>query len=375
MRLLFVGNADNPLLVDLALELKRLRPGAVIDIISERPSRHPRATTAFRSVHCPSSDSRLRSERGVKFFWYLFAYHRLLASTADDYDAVHVFYMSGIWGALAGKLARKGRKLVVTLFGSDVYRTTPLMEPFQRRLLQQASTVTASNADTLTSARRAFDLTGRETRVVRFGLRPLDLLAGMRNIERSTHKGSLGIPADRTLVVAGTNASRRQHHMDIIAAVRALPEEQRDRVFLVVPMTMGGDAAYIGEVKAACVASGLEHRVITGLMSDEELARLRCATDIMVQIQPTDQLSGAMQEHLFAGSLVITGAWLPYDVFREAGVRFWTVRDHTELGSAITRCLKELDGRRAECLGNADPIMRLSGWANNAPVWSALYDP
>jgi len=163
--------------------------------------------------------------------------------------------------------------------------------------------------------------------------------------------------------------------MDIIAAVRALPEEQRDRVFLVVPMTMGGDAAYIGEVKAACVASGLEHRVITGLMSDEELARLRCATDIMVQIQPTDQLSGAMQEHLFAGSLVITGAWLPYDVFREAGVRFWTVRDHTELGSAITRCLKELDGRRAECLGNADPIMRLSGWANNAPVWSALYDP
>ena len=375
MRLLFVGNADNPLLVDLALELKRLRPRAVIDIISERPSRHPQAQAAFDNVRFPAADSRWRSVRGIKFIWYLIAYSRLLASMPDVYDAVHVFYLSGIWGALADRLARKGRRLVVTLFGSDIYRTSRLMKPFQRRLLLRASRITASNADTLANAHGTFDLTGRDRRIVRFGLRPLDLLAGMRNIERSTHKGSLGIPADRTLVVAGTNASRRQHHVDIIAAVRALPEEQRDRVFMIVPMTMGGDAEYIKEVRSACVESGLEHRIITELMTNEELARLRCATDVMIQVQPTDQLSGAMQEHLFAGSVVITGAWLPYDVFREADVRFWTVHDRVELGGALDECLKELDVRRAACLGNADPIMRLSGWANNAPRWSALYDP
>jgi hypothetical protein len=161
--------------------------------------------------------------------------------------------------------------------------------------------------------------------------------------------------------------------MEIISAASKLPEEHRKRLFMVVPMTMGGDAAYVGEVRTACTASGLEHRVITELMTNEELARLRCAADIMVQVQPTDQLSGAMQEHLFAGSVVITGAWLPYDVFRESGVRFWTVRDYAELGSAMIECLSELDMRRAACLGNSDPIMRLSGWANNAPAWSALY--
>ena len=69
MRLLFVGNADNPLLVDLALELKRLRPGVVIDIISERPSRHPRVGEAFDMVRAPAAHSRWRSVRGVKFFW------------------------------------------------------------------------------------------------------------------------------------------------------------------------------------------------------------------------------------------------------------------------------------------------------------------
>ena len=55
-------------------------------------------------------------------------------------------------------------------------------------------------------------------------------------------------------------------------------------------------------------------------------------------------------------------------------VDVWPVREYAELGSAITECLSDLDTRRATCLGNADPIMRLSGWANNAPEWSALYE-
>ena len=312
--------------------------------------------------------------RGIKFFWFLAAYRRLLASVGDGYDAVHVFYLSGIWGVLAGRLAGKGRRLVVTLFGSDVYRTTPLMKPLQGRLLERASTVTASNGDTLNKAREIFNLEGRDGRIVRFGLRPLDLLVAMKQVERSTHKEALGIPVEWTVIVAGSNASRRQHHGEIIAAIGTLPKEQRERLFTLVPMTMGGDPAYIDEVKAACAEAGLEHRIITELMTNEELARLRCAADIMVQVQPNDQLSGAMQEHFHAGTVVITGAWLPYDVFREAGVRFWTVRDRAELGSVLAESLGELEVRRAACVGNGDPIMRLSGWPNTAPQWSALYD-
>ena len=109
-------------------------------------------------------------------------------------------------------------------------------------------------------------------------------------------------------------------------------------------------------------------------MSDEDLARLRCATDIMVQVQPTDQLAGAMQEHLFAGSVVITGDWLPYGVLRDAGVRFWTVPDRAALTGSLRECLEELSVRQAQCVGNAVPIRGLSSWSHTAPQWSALYD-
>jgi len=375
MRLLFVGNADNPLLVDLALELKRLRPGLVIDMLSERSSRHPRATQAFDSIRYPEGVGWMRVTRGVKFFWFLRQYRALLRTVPAGYDAVHVFYLSAIWGALAGALATKGRRMVVSLFGSDVYRTTGLLKPLQARLLERAATTTAANQDTLDAAIQQYGIDPVRCAIVRFGLRPLEHIERLRALgDRTVHKKALGIPEDRTVIAAGYNGSAHQHHEAIIDALRALHGEIRSRLFVIVPMTMGGVPAHVAAVRSALNDSGLGYRIITELMTDAEVARLRLATDIMVQVQPTDQLAGAMQEHLFAGSVVVTGDWLPYGVLREAGVRFWTVPDRAALTGAIGECMQELRSRQMQCAGNAAPIGALSSWSNTAPQWSALYD-
>lgn len=375
MRLLFVGNADNPLLVDLALELKRLRPGLVIDMLSERASRHPRATQAFDSIRFPENGGWMGATRGVKFFWFLKRYRAMLRSVPNGYDAVHVFYLSAVWGALANELAAKGHRLVVSLFGSDVYRTAVLLKPLQARLLERAAWITAANQDTLAVACRTYSITLERTTIVRFGLRPLEHIERLQATgARALHKEAMGIPKNRLVFAAGYNASPHQHHQDIITALRALPPEQGESLFVLVPMTMGGNPNHLAAVRRALRDSGLEHRIITDLMADEEVARLRLATDIMVQVQPTDQLAGAMQEHLFAGSVVITGAWLPYAVLRGSGVRFWTVNDRSELTRAIQTCIEELPARQVACAGNAAPIGALSSWAHTAPQWSALYD-
>jgi len=375
MRILFIGNADNPLLVDLALELRRVRAGLVIDIISERESRHPRATEAFGRILAPRGGGWMRTTRGVKFLWFVAKYRSLLQQAGGGYDAVHVFYLSAILGVLASALRARGGRLVVSLFGSDVYRSNALLRTFQARLLSRAHCVTAANDDTLNAAVRLVGLDRSRTMIVRFGLRPLEHIERwLASGERADHKRALGIPADRIVVAVGYNASPNQRHAAIIQALAGLPAELQAQVLLVVPMTMGGNAAYIAEVDGLLSRSGLAFRLITTLMSDEELARLRLATDIMVQVQPTDQLAGAMQEHLAAGSVVITGTWLPYGVLREAGVRFWTVPDVAGLGGALTAAVEELPERHRACAGNTGPIMELSAWSRTAPRWSALYD-
>lgn len=375
MRLLFIGNADNPLLVDLALELKRLRAGCTIDIISDRQSRHPNAPRAFDRVLVPEGGGRLRTARGFKFLWFVARNRGLLARLEGGYDAVHVFYLSATWGVLAGGLARKAERLVVTVFGSDVYRTTAWLRPWQRRLLQRADRVTASNADTLEAARRIASIDPARCSIVRFGLRPLDHIERLRvEGDRAHHKRAVGIAPERVVVVAGYNASPHQQHAAIIDALKALGVERTKRIEVLLPMTMGGHTAYIRDIETRMKGSGLAYRLITRLMTDEEVARLRLATDIMVQVQPTDQLAGAMQEHLAAGSVVLTGSWLPYGVLREAGVRFWTVDARDEVRDALVTIMKELPERTSECSGNARCIHELSSWSVTAPRWSALYD-
>jgi hypothetical protein len=59
---------------------------------------------------------------------------------------------------------------------------------------------------------------------------------------------------------------------------------------------------------------------------------------------------------------------------REAGVRFWTVNDRSELTTAVKACIQELSTRLTISLGNAAPIGALSSWSYTAPQWSALYD-
>jgi hypothetical protein len=218
------------------------------------------------------------------------------------------------------------------------------------------------------------ELSGRST-LVRFGLRPLEHVQRLRRAgDRASHKAALGLPADRVLVVAGYNASMNQRHAAIIEALDGLPKALRDRLLVVLPMTMGGDETYRKEVRDRIERTGIPYRIFNELMTDEDVARLRLAADILVQVQATDQLAGAMQEHLCAGSVVITGAWLPYAVLRNAGVRFWTVEGLKDLSAALSEALIGLEARRNECAANEGPILELSSWSHTAPRWAMLYD-
>jgi hypothetical protein len=264
---------------------------------------------------------------------------------------------------------------VVSLFGSDVYRMTGALKPLQARLLARAFRITAANQDTLEAAREQYGVEPARGVIVRFGLRPLEHIDRLRATgDRAALKRAMGIPEERIVVAAGYNASPHQRHQEIIDALCAIPTDQRGRLFVLVPMTMGGSSDHVARVRGMLAASGFDHRVITDLMTDEEVARLRLATDIMVQVQPTDQLAGAMQEHLYAGSVVITGAWLPYRVLSDAGVRFWTVADRSFLAKELEVCIGELSSREAACAGNDAPIRALSSWSHTGPQWSALYD-
>lgn len=374
MRLLFVANADSPLVHNLALELKQLRPSLTIDVLSDVPPRSTDAERAFDAIIFPAGGGFLRRTRGLKFFWYIWQYARSLGRLPGGYDVVHVFYLSAIWGVLANRLKRKGTRMVITLFGSDVYRTYWPLSLLQCRLLDGADRFTSSNTHTLDVARKKFNRQLLPSVEILFGLRSLDVLNAMPEGTRDSARAGFGIGPGAIVIACGYNASRNQNHMAIFEAISRLSAEVRQRLYLLVPLTSGGTATYVEEIRDRLVAMGVAHRVFVARLNDEEVAMVRCSTDILVQVQSTDQLSGSMLEHLFAGSVLLTGAWLPYGQMAEQGLTYWTTASLQTLGADLQTCILELDARRAACVRNRQVVWGMTYWCNTAPQWSALYD-
>ena len=93
----------------------------------------------------------------------------------------------------------------------------------------------------------------------------------------------------------------------------------------------------------------------------------------MINVQTTDQFSGSMQETVFAGNVLINGAWLPYNTFKKEGAFFLEVNDLTELSEKIEYTIDNCEKLKLKTKINRDIIWKLSSWENNSKDWYNLY--
>jgi hypothetical protein len=81
-----------------------------------------------------------------------------------------------------------------------------------------------------------------------------------------------------------------------------------------------------------------------------------------------------MCEALAAGSILITGAWLPYSRLRLNGVSCLEVGDISEVGSKLEYALRNFESERAKTAGAAGVMHRLMDWTSVQPRWLEIYD-
>jgi len=93
----------------------------------------------------------------------------------------------------------------------------------------------------------------------------------------------------------------------------------------------------------------------------------------MIQLQKSDQLSGTMQESLFAGSIVITGSWLPYQVLQDEGVYFKSISEFSELPGKLFEIIQNLNKENQKCSRNRSIIHRFSSWEYTINDWLLAY--
>lgn len=149
-----------------------------------------------------------------------------------------------------------------------------------------------------------------------------------------------------------------------------------DSIQLFAPMTRGASISYIKEVDEKLYNSGFSYLVLKDrFLTDEEMAHLRIATDVVLQLSTFDGYSRSIQECLCAKSLVIYGSWLGYENrFNEDGFIAYEVPSIAKGIEKTIDCLLKKDSYVNILEKNSENGRNKNLWSECIKDWVKVYE-
>ncbi|NQX91461.1 MAG: hypothetical protein HRT74_04905 [Flavobacteriales bacterium] len=170
---------------------------------------------------------------------------------------------------------------------------------------------------------------------------------------------------DKELMVIGYQSKPQTQQLEILEALNSIAIAKKKNLHLVYTFIYGKERTREENILKKSHEAGFTTTVIDRYLTNEEMAKLRCATDIFVHLPESDAFSNTLLEHLYAKNLVITGTWLPYGKHRAFGVCYREV-EHP-------RDLKLEHFEEIEVSQNPERIDRMRYEEDAAGQWLEIY--
>lgn len=303
----------------------------------------------------------------------LFMYVRCFRTFSKKYDLCHIHYNYDLYSDIPRTIRKIAPLLVISIYGSDFLRRTLSQKRKQTKIYEKADLISFLTEQTQL---HFIDFYGekfrKKTRILRLGLRVLDAMDKISKETITDSRKALNIDPDSIVISCGFYAAPEQNHWPVIESLLKIKKELPKNALFVFPLTYGYRKIK-EEIKNLVKGSNLNYLIFDRFMSDEEIARLRRSTDIAVNVQQTDHLSGSFLEYLYAHSIVICGSWLPYDILVDKGVFFLTVDSPQETGRKIIDTITHIKELRKKTVKNPQLVTDISRWDINMKKWIQAY--
>ena len=211
------------------------------------------------------------------------------------------------------------------------------------------------------------------TVVCPFGNQHLDdlrqLMANPSLQDRSFTKMNL---QGKIVVCCGYNGKRFQQHLEMIQALKALPEDVQRRLAVVFPMTYELNDDYLNDVMRELDEVKFDYDIIIDRMTERQVLTLRMLTDLVVNIQVIDALAASLQEHIFCGGVLVAGEWLPYSLFTANGI-YYIKTSMEDLSDKLRFAIEHLNELKDKCATNGKKLYELTSWKTVIPSWTVVY--
>jgi glycosyltransferase involved in cell wall biosynthesis len=285
---------------------------------------------------------------------------RLLKKIAVNYDIVDIHFVEPFYSKYVLDLPNK---LVCTLFGSDLFRTTDAQKQMQFPLFEKADGIILSQ-NMLTYFETHFKPYPSKYNFCQYGSKRLDLVA---RINRSQEKSTI------KYIACGYNNKHQQQHLKILEELEPLPEDWKKRIHLIFPMTYGDDDANKFAVQNRLKELDFSFTIYEERLNDSEIIDLWLRSDVMINTQTTDALASSIKEAFAAGTVLLIGEWLPYSIYKDLGIYYKTIT-FVSLREELIKCLNNLDEEKQKSADNRDKILEFASWSSLIEDWIKVYN-
>lgn len=377
LHVLIVGNPNHIFIKHLARELK-IKYNIKIDIMS-LSGHYKKSDDSYDNIYSISRPLE-KDQKPIRNIINKISYYFVIKDIIRNfkhYDVINIHYMRSTYRFFSKAFKSKTSKFCISLWGSDFYRINDKERKRLEKVFKISDCITFTNEYMKKDFLNYYKKFSAKLEVCRFGLKPLEIIKGLEEdgeiIEaKKSFLRKYGIDEDKILITCGYNSSLGQQHEAIINQILSLDQVYLREIIFLFPLTYGDDQNR-EKIKRILSGSDLEHVIFEEFMDDREVAILRLISDIMINVQISDQFSGSMQETLFGGNIVINGNWLPYDTFKEKGIFYLEIDNIDKLRDKIVYAIDNRERFKSDCNNNKFKIWELSSWEKNLSEWHKIY--
>lgn len=229
------------------------------------------------------------------------------------YDCINIHCPSWSISLLRKDLKLIARKIIITPWGSDVYRVKWYALFLLKLLYNKSDYVSGIDNRFLRDVKKIFSVPDNKIVNLNLGSDTVDyIIKNKEIISEAKAKETLNV-SDNYVITCGYNGSRAQNHLAIINAVIEIKEQLPRNTILFFPFTYAGTEKYIEELSIEMEKAGLCYKFFNEYLTIENLFLLIQSTDLFVHVQTTDADCGSLKEYILCGKKAINGQWLDYD--------------------------------------------------------------
>ena len=380
-KILLVGDGNSPFMKDYAFWLKKTA-NYEIDVFSYThmgmETEYPYDKILDNNYKKYSSIYKIK-KIGFLFIPFLtnFALLKALKQNNAKYDIIHFQWITPQAVLNSDRYKKYTKYIVATFWGDEpnnfkLLTSSNLYNRLLFKFIKNSDCVLGANASKF-FCETLFKQLQPNFQWALLGSTPMDHLHNeLTTKSREDAKNEFGISTDKITIAICYSGKSLHQQVRIINQIKSSPYYNvfKDKIQLLVPMTYGCGIDYCKKIESMLIDLGIDYKIYYDTYwSNEKVATFRLTADIMLQLAQSDAASNSIREFLCAGSVMMAGGWLRYDVFKDEGFKFIQIDNFDDFDKELYTVIENFSQYHSEYVNLDIEKIKKYTWKANIQNW------